>query len=739
MEYVNIEEHYDINDFPRLLTDEDIDSIMNQIPFPFCPDPNNSQLIQEDIKNNLREALKNKKLSPSQINNLINYIVTQFNNNQVIPGTAIGMHAAEGAGRAPMQMSLDSFKNAGESKSASSSVTAVEEILYAKKEREYEICTLHYKNKYLTYEEVLQTRFDIVECVIDHFLLKTRFKTTNSIYSYTIDSYKHLTKKWWHDDFYIQTILGLRIPQDDTIILRLHFDLNELYKYRVTLEDVVDVLKNTYEGLLHIIYGPIEDAIIDIEACITYNKKAKTEKKKFDIIIASCDNEDLIDDDMIISAYYNNTLLPAIKNLKLKGITGIKNLTPIIIPVISVITQETKAWMLTGEIGQDIVALLSLLQFKIIKQNEALFINLPHYHDLDIDIEKKEYDMMTPLQYIYFMINKENQKTLLTQIYNKMKKLKYQLVYLSDVHLYKLNKLGITIQRLEELFKQVHINVIKMIKETEYITMVSIMNENILPRELVLKHVKKAKQIYNESFIYHDILNQFELIIAEVEGKNLKGLLSLDFLDSHRVTSNNMHVVASVFGIEAAQKFFIEDLNQLLSSYGLHPQHILLIAYLFFSKGIPTGAMHNSVNKPYGPIDKASVSKAVDILKTAALQGLTHQITGIATGITFGLAPKIGTHYFDIGYQYDQNTVLYNKDIYKSFKMKRDAIDQQNKTIMVVDDEDVNLNINQAIDLPGKKIIPKTLIGKTIKPKEEVAPTIKSTKQGITVKSKYDI
>ena len=192
MEYVNIEEHFDPDDFPRLLTTQDIDVILDNIPLPFCPDYNNSLLIRDNIKAMLKDSLKDKKLAPSQITNLINHIVMQFNNNQVIPGTAVGMHAAEGAGRAPMQMSLDSFKNAGESKSASSGVTAVEEILYAKKDREYEICTIHYKNKYLTYEEVLNTRQDIVECIIDDFLLKTRYKTTNSIYSYTIDSYKNL-------------------------------------------------------------------------------------------------------------------------------------------------------------------------------------------------------------------------------------------------------------------------------------------------------------------------------------------------------------------------------------------------------------------------------------------------------------------------------------------------------------------------------------------------------------------
>lgn len=741
MEYVNIEQNSYDDDFPRSLSVGEIDYILSYLPEAFAPDQQNANLIRESLIKNLRNILQHKKICPSAINLLIEQVVKQYYKSQVTPGTAIGLHAAESTAHVPMQMSLDSFKQAGEASNAATSVTAIEEILYAKKNREQEICTLHYKDKYLTYEQVLNSRVDIVECIIDDFLMKTKYNTTNATYSYNIDAYKHLSKKWWHSEFYITNILNQRVPQDDASILRLYFNLNDLYKYKVTLKDIVDKLNEIYEDLLNIIYGPMEDGIIDIEASIAYNTKSKNEKKKFDLIITDFDNEEVIDDDMVISSYYNNQLLPTIKKLKIKGVAGIKNLTPIVVPVLSVIVDEKRGWMVTGVIDDEILALFELLDIKILKQvDDYHIIELPSNDDF--------------IQYIDKMINADkkdhpsNKYTKITKIVNKIKKLKYKSIYVTHVNKRKLYKLGIDIQRLIKLYNIVGMNTISTYEDDDLTTIVVDNKEKLAPKELTLAQIKLAKENYNLNNVYSPILNENELVTAEVEGKNLKGLLTLDFLDTHRTTSNNMHVLASVFGIEASQKFFIEELNRILANYGVHSQHVLTIAYLFFSRGVPSGAMTNSVKKPYGPIDQAAIQKSVDVLKSSALQGMTHPITGISTGIIFGLAPKVGTGYFNIGYAYDQNTILYNKDIYKSFKMDRDKIDQQQNEVVPIDSPQVDEDMNEALNYYGQKELSKTIKSKNIKPKvipeQEFRPTIKSTKvakqqTAMTVKSKYDI
>jgi hypothetical protein len=210
---------------------------------------------------------------------------------------------------------------------------------------------------------------------------------------------------------------------------------------------------------------------------------------------------------------------------------------------------------------------------------------------------------------------------------------------------------------------------------------------------------------------------------------------------------------AEILNIEGSDHKPVICLNQILSNYGLHPQHIMTIAYLFFSKGIPTGAMHNSYNKPYGPIDKASVSKAVDILKSSALQGTTHNITGISTSIVFGLEPKVGTGYFDIAYD-TGSQILVNKNIYKIFKQQRNQIDLSNNGVTPIDSSNVNNDLNNSLDnyyentnkLP-KILKGKPLTGRKVYPKEEDNPIItdesseimKKSVRSTTVKSKYDV
>lgn len=771
MNYVNINNNDDITDMPRYLNSEQINHIVSYLPDPITPDNITAELIKNNIKNNIIEKLQNKKVCPSSINTIIEKIIDTHNSSSVIPGTAVGMHAAEGVGRAPIQATMDSFKNAGQSKSASVTVTSIEETLYAKKNRQYEICTLHYKNKYLTYNEVLNTREDIVECTINDFLNQALYRHTDNTYGYIIDNYDNLEKKWWHDEFYITDILNVNIPDKNDIVLRLNLNIEELYKYKVTIDDIVEVLNEQYEDTLNIIYGSMEDAIIDIHPSIKYKiTKKKTDdsdgtgkkKKKTEYVVTSYNDDEKITDFIIIQSYINNKLIPDLKKLKLKGVNGIRNLTPIVIPVLSVITNEEKAWMIQNidSTDEDILILFDLLNIIItFKEKDFIIIKLPEYNEINEYVSKEFYDNMTPITYINAIIkydikqnSSSNQKNILLT-YNKIKKTLIELVYIVSAHKKRMYKIGIDIDRIIKLYKFLNIKIIKNINSKHTIDLIVKTPNDINSKEYVLNQIANAEQERKPNYEYNELLNIAELVIAEVTGTNLRGLMSLDFLDTNRVTSNNMHVITSVLGIEAAQKFFINDLNQILSNYGLHPQHIMTIAYLFFSKGIPTGAMHNSYNKPYGPIDKASVSKAVDILKSSALQGTTHNITGISTSIVFGLEPKVGTGYFDIAYD-TGSQILVNKNIYKIFKQQRNQIDLSNNGITPIDSSNVNNDLNNSLDnyyentnkLP-KILKGKPLTGRKVYPKEEDNPIItdesseimKKSVRSTTVKSKYDV
>ena len=184
-----------------------------------------------------------------------------------------------------------------------------------------------------------------------------------------------------------------------------------------------------------------------------------------------------------------------------------------------------------------------------------------------------------------------------------------------------------------------------------------------------------------------------------------------------------------------------------MASYGLHPQHIITVADVFFCRGIPTGAMNASVNKQLGPIDKASVSKAIEVFKGSALHGVDHDISGISTSIAYGIAPKVGTGYMDIGYEVKGNIVT-NEAVYTAFKNERAYIDRNAKEVVAVETDDVNKDMQETLRprAPlGKKVIieAKTPVSKYQNIEKEVESFLKPQEyktepiKGVTPVSKY--
>src|SRR5438445_2353603 len=245
----------------------------------------------------------------------------------------------------PTHASLNSFHAIGQSKSSSSGIGGIEYLIYCKKHRENEICTVHYRDKTLTYAQVLDTKKDIVGCVMTDFIEDYLYTNTgqNYVKHYTIDTYASLTKRWWHfNTYYINNVINGVVPPDDAYVLRLHLDLTQMYRFKVTIQDLVDAFQREYESPIHLLYGPMQDAILDIYACADYH-----EKKNGDQVLEAVDCEEG-QKNMISTSYYETIIMPSLTTLRIKGVAGMSDLTPIVTPVISVILKDDDvAWLLT--------------------------------------------------------------------------------------------------------------------------------------------------------------------------------------------------------------------------------------------------------------------------------------------------------------------------------------------------------------------------------------------------------
>lgn len=541
----------------------------------------------------------------------------------------------------------DSFHSSGASKSGSSGINGIEELLYLKKEKKNEICTVHFKNKSLSYEEVLDTKKDIVGVTIsdlidDYLYIK---EGNNYVKNIEIDLYRNLSKKWFHNNNYIKDVLESVEPPDDAYVLRIKLNLYQLYIYKVTIQDIIDTFKREYDSPIHFIYGSLKDAIIDIYACSDYVEK---KNGKFELKAVDC-NDNL--NNFTSAAYYQTIIVPSFNTLRIKGVQNITNLTPIVVPVVSIILNDNESVFIlkTDNNIEKLSVLLDLVGISVKETGDDEYIlKMPIYDNSVIDISKDEYEMLTPITYLQKIVDLAN-NPVSQKLLNNLKSYQLTKAYIITLSAKIMRNSGIDKSILIDLLKIANINIIKI-------------------EDLKIYVDRPSSQSYINKLTESDNLvkRASEVIHAEVTGRNLRGLLALDIVDQQRTISNNIHVIANVLGIRAARSYFIKDLYNVMSGFGLHPQHVITIADVFFSKGVPLGAQALSANKNLGPMDKASVAKAADVFRSSSILGTSHDITGVASNIIFGLAPKVGTGYLDVGY--NDKKMLINTDIYKRFK-----------------------------------------------------------------------
>ena len=84
------------------------------------------------------------------------------------------------------------------------------------------------------------------------------------------------------------------------------------------------------------------------------------------------------------------------------------------------------------------------------------------------------------------------------------------------------------------------------------------------------------------------IIRRDEEWIIHTEGSNLKEILDMDGIDHVRTTTNNIHEIGEVLGIEAARQSIINEAQNTLSEQGLSVdvRHIMLVADIMTSEGI---------------------------------------------------------------------------------------------------------------------------------------------------------
>ena len=134
--------------------------------------------------------------------------------------------------------------------------------------------------------------------------------------------------------------------------------------------------------------------------------------------------------------------------------------------------------------------------------------------------------------------------------------------------------------------------------------------------------------------------------IIHTEGSNLKEVLSMEGIDQVRTTTNNIHEIGQVLGIEAARQSIIDEAQKTLSEQGLSVdvRHIMLVADIMTSEGVVKSiGRHGISGEKSSVLARAAFEETGKHLLHASIRGEIDDLTGIIENIIIGQPIPLGT------------------------------------------------------------------------------------------------
>lgn len=141
----------------------------------------------------------------------------------------------------------------------------------------------------------------------------------------------------------------------------------------------------------------------------------------------------------------------------------------------------------------------------------------------------------------------------------------------------------------------------------------------------LLREVAKKSVIYEVPQIKRAITyTQNDKLILKTDGINIVEMFKYEnLLDLNSLYSNDIHGIAKTYGIEAAGRVIVKEVQNVFKVYGItvDPRHLLLIAdYMTFDgtfKPMSRKGMSNSVS----PLQQISFESSLSFLSAATISG----------------------------------------------------------------------------------------------------------------------
>ena len=267
-----------------------------------------------------------------------------------------------------------------------------------------------------------------------------------------------------------------------------------------------------------------------------------------------------------------------------------------------------------------------------------------------IEIVDAREKIKTPTMDIYFTEDKRDDEEFVRTLANKIGKSTINDI-LSDFNLNYgtmeveavLDNKKIAEKRLdrEEIDKKILKTFKKAVINGDHIVLSSNAEDSdFIIRELRLLADKfRDLQISGIKNIGRVIIRRDDEWIIHTEGSNLKEVLSMDGIDQVRTTTNNIHEIGQVLGIEAARRSIINEAQKTLSEQGLSVdvRHIMLVADIMTSEGVVKSiGRHGISGEKSSVLARAAFEETGKHLLHASIRGEVDELTGIIENIIIG-------------------------------------------------------------------------------------------------------
>ena len=180
--------------------------------------------------------------------------------------------------------------------------------------------------------------------------------------------------------------------------------------------------------------------------------------------------------------------------------------------------------------------------------------------------------------------------------------------------------------------------------------------QDVLLNNIVLRGINKIqnvlpRKLQNVVSLIDGKFTKKECWVLDTVGTNLIDALSLDFIDTKRIVSNDIREVFNILGIEAARQMLYNEILEVMefADANVNYHHLnLLCDRMCMTQDLTPIFRSGLLNDDIGPIAKATFEVHTEVLLNASRHAQFDHMRGVSSSVLCGQYGNYGTGAFNV-------------------------------------------------------------------------------------------